>query len=117
MQKEKAPNKSLNVRRFLKLAVIALSLLGIAHVSAVTSNTWAADEDFHFTILHTNDLHSHAESFSERGKLVGGMARLGHLIHSIKNATPNTIVIDAGDMFQGTPLFTHYHGEVEVSLL
>lgn len=48
---------------------------------------------------------------------MGGMARLGHLIHSIKNATPNTIVIDAGDMFQGTPLFTHYHGEVEVSLL
>lgn len=117
MQKEKAPTNNLKVRRFLKLAVIALSLLGVAHVSALTSDTRAADEALHFTILHTNDLHSHAEPFSERGRVVGGLARLGHLIHSIKSNTPNTVVIDAGDMFQGTPLFTHYHGEVEVSLL
>lgn len=117
MQNEKAPTNSLNVRRFLKLAVIALSLLGIVQVSALTSDTRAADGDFHFTILHTNDLHSHAEPFSERGKTVGGLARLGSLIRSIKSNTPNTVVIDAGDMFQGTPLFTHYHGEVEVSLL
>lgn len=85
------------------------------HVS--TAVTPASNEAFHFTILHTNDLHSHAESFSERGRIVGGLARLGHLIHSIRANTPNTVVIDAGDMFQGTPLFTHYHGEVEVSLL
>jgi 5'-nucleotidase len=117
MQKEKAPTNNLKVRRFLKLAVIALSLLGVAHVSALTSDTRAADEALHFTILHTNDLHSHAEPFSERGRVVGGLARLGHLIHSIKSNTPNTVVIDAGDIFQGTPLFTHYHGEVEVSLL
>lgn len=117
MQKEKAPTNNLKVRRFLKLAVITLSLLGVAHVSALTSDTRAADEALHFTILHTNDLHSHAEPFSERGRVVGGLARLGHLIHSIKSNTPNTVVIDAGDMFQGTPLFTHYHGEVEVSLL
>jgi len=84
---------------------------------AVTSDTRAADEELHFTILHTNDLHSHAEPFTERGRTVGGLARLGHLIHSIKANTPNTVVIDAGDIFQGTPLFTHYHGEVEVSLL
>lgn len=117
MQNDKDPNNNLKVRRFLKLALIALSLLVIAHVSAVTSVTRAADEQLHFTILHTNDLHSHAEPFLERGRMVGGMARLGHLIHSIKANTPNTVVIDAGDMFQGTPLFTHYHGDVEVSLL
>lgn len=117
MQNDKDPKRILNVRRFLKLAIIALSLLAVAHVSAITSDTRAADEDLHFTILHTNDLHSHAEPFSERGRIVGGMARLGHLIHSIKGNTPNTVVVDAGDMFQGTPLFTHYHGEVEVSLL
>ncbi|HEY9784047.1 MAG TPA: 5'-nucleotidase C-terminal domain-containing protein, partial [Candidatus Obscuribacterales bacterium] len=45
------------------------------------------------------------------------LARLGHLIRSIRAKDPNTLVIDAGDMFQGTPLFTHYHGEVEVNLL
>ncbi|MCC6979492.1 MAG: bifunctional metallophosphatase/5'-nucleotidase [Candidatus Melainabacteria bacterium] len=117
MQNDKDPKNNLKVRPFLKLALIALSLLVIAHVSAVTSVTRAADEELHFTILHTNDLHSHAEPFSERGRIVGGMARLGHLIHSIKANTPNTVVIDAGDMFQGTPLFTHYHGDVEVSLL
>lgn len=73
--------------------------------------------DLTFTILHTNDLHSHDESFSEHNQPVGGIARIAQLIRSIKARTPNTIVIDAGDIFQGTPLFSLYKGEVEVELL
>lgn len=77
----------------------------------------ADNNDFRFTILHTNDLHAHAESFVDRNRLVGGLPRIGHLIRSIRADNPQTVVIDAGDIFQGTPLYTRYHGEVEVNLL
>ncbi len=69
------------------------------------------------TILHTNDLHAHDESFRERGNLIGGLARIGHLIGTIRKNTPNVLAIDAGDIFQGTPYFKFYHGAVEVGLL
>lgn len=45
------------------------------------------------------------------------MARIAHLIRSIRRTTPNVLVVDAGDIFQGTPLFTLYKGAVEVELL
>ncbi|MBP9092823.1 5'-nucleotidase C-terminal domain-containing protein [bacterium] len=69
------------------------------------------------TILHTNDLHAHDQSFQDRGKLVGGMARLGHLIRQLRKEQKNVVVADAGDIFQGTPFFTYYLGEVEVAML
>jgi 5'-nucleotidase len=72
---------------------------------------------FQMTILHTNDLHSHDESFKERERTVGGLARIGHLIRLIRKQEPNTVVVDAGDIFQGTPIFTRYKGAVEVHLL
>jgi 5'-nucleotidase len=72
---------------------------------------------FTLTILHTNDLHSHAESFQDRDKLIGGLARLGEAVATFRKETPNAVVIDCGDIFQGTPLFTRYKGEVEVEIL
>ncbi|HEY9714257.1 MAG TPA: bifunctional UDP-sugar hydrolase/5'-nucleotidase [Chroococcales cyanobacterium] len=78
----------------------------------------APDGDLKLTILHTNDMHAHDEPFIERGKSVGGMDRIGHTIKLLKSKDPeHTIAVDAGDIFQGTPLFTKYKGEVEVSML
>lgn len=82
-----------------------------------TSNKPSGVPDLSLTILHTNDLHSHAEPFSERGRNIGGFARIAHVIRGIRKEKPETLVIDAGDIFQGTPLFTRYRGEVEVELL
>jgi 5'-nucleotidase/UDP-sugar diphosphatase len=73
--------------------------------------------DFQITILHTNDLHSHDLPFTEFGKSVGGLTRIGHLIRMIRKKEPNCLVVDAGDIFQGTPLFQKYRGEVEVHML
>lgn len=53
----------------------------------------------------------------ERGRSVGGMARIAHLIKAIKQSHKNAIAIDAGDFFQGTTLFQKYGGEVEISAL
>lgn len=70
-----------------------------------------------FTILHTNDLHAHDEPFVERGRQVGGVAKIAHLIRSIRAQNPNVLAIDAGDIFQGTSFFKFYHGAVEVEML
>lgn len=70
-----------------------------------------------FTILHTNDIHSHNDSFTEGGRVIGGMPRIAHLIKTVKKSNPNVLAIDAGDIFQGTPYFEEYHGKAEIECL
>jgi 5'-nucleotidase len=72
---------------------------------------------FKLTILHTNDIHAHDEPFLEKGHVVGGFPRIVHLIKTLSKTTPNSVVIDAGDIFQGTPYFSLYHGQIEVEML
>lgn len=83
--------------------------------SAISGST---PPGMHLTILHTNDLHAHDESFEERQRSIGGFPRIGHMLRLLRAKDPqHTLTIDAGDIFQGTPLFTKYHGEVEVNML
>ncbi len=74
----------------------------------------------HITILHTNDVHSHIDPFpashSQYANL-GGVARRAALVESIRNENPNTLLFDAGDIFQGTPYFNFYGGELEFKLM
>jgi 5'-nucleotidase len=67
------------------------------------------------TILHTNDQHSQIDPLppndSKAGK--GGVARRATLVKRIRKENPNTLLLDAGDAFQGTPYFNLYRGEVE----
>ena len=72
------------------------------------------------TILHTNDVHSHIDPFGpEDGRNAnrGGIARRASLIESVRNENPNTLLFDAGDIFQGTPYFNYYGGELEFRLM
>ncbi|APY09735.1 metallophosphatase [Seonamhaeicola sp. S2-3] len=72
------------------------------------------------TILHTNDVHSHIDPFGPndgRNANTGGVARRATLIESIRNENPNTLLLDAGDIFQGTPYFNYYGGELEFKLM
>ncbi len=72
------------------------------------------------TILHTNDVHSHIEPFGpEEGRNagLGGVARRASLIEQIRRENPNTLLLDAGDIFQGTPYFNFYGGELEFKLM
>lgn len=74
----------------------------------------------HITILHTNDTHSHIEPFSADHSQYpnkGGVARRYSLIQQIRNENPNTLLLDAGDIFQGTPFFNFYGGELEIKLM
>lgn len=48
---------------------------------------------------------------------MGGVARRARLIETIRNENPNTLLLDAGDIFQGTPYFNYYGGELEFKLM
>ncbi|EGV42382.1 bifunctional metallophosphatase/5'-nucleotidase [Bizionia argentinensis JUB59] len=72
------------------------------------------------TILHTNDVHSHIDPFGPddgRNPNQGGVARRASLIDSIRKENPHTLLLDAGDIFQGTPYFNYYGGELEFKLM
>ena len=68
------------------------------------------------TILHTNDTHSQIDPLPENDRQYpgkGGVARRATLVKRVRAENPNTLMIDAGDVFQGTPYFNFFKGEVE----
>ncbi|MDX6383593.1 MAG: 5-nucleotidase [Blastocatellia bacterium] len=68
------------------------------------------------TVLHTNDTHSQIDPILDNDKTYagkGGVARRATLVKRIRKENPNTLLIDAGDVCQGTPYFNFYRGEVE----
>lgn len=68
------------------------------------------------TILHTNDTHSQIDPLPDNDKTYpnkGGVARRATLVKRVRKENPNTLLLDAGDVFQGTPYFNFYKGEVE----
>ena len=68
------------------------------------------------TILHTNDTHSQIDPLPENDRQnpgTGGVARRATLVRRIRKENPHTLLIDAGDQFQGTPYFNFFRGEVE----
>jgi len=81
-----------------------------------------------FTILHTNDVHSrlaatppfgaecNAEHVSEN-KCLGGAARLAGAINAIRAEGGHTVLLDAGDQFQGSLFFTYYSGQAAAQVM
>lgn len=94
-------------------ALVALGSLGLQSFTSTSEVT-------QITILHTNDVHSHIDPFGpeDNGNAnQGGVARRASLIESIRHENPNTLLLDAGDIFQGTPYFNYYGGELEFKLM
>ncbi|MEO1411873.1 MAG: metallophosphatase [Bacteroidota bacterium] len=72
------------------------------------------------TILHTNDVHSRMEPFPMDGgrhQGMGGAARRAALIKQIRAEAEQVLLLDAGDIFQGTPYFNFFGGELEMKLM
>ncbi len=105
-------------REFLKgtIATSALVTLGGISLSSFTTKTKTKK----ITILHTNDTHSTIESFpADHPKYpnMGGVARRATAVSKIRQEEKNVILLDAGDIFQGTPYFNYYGGELEFKLM
>ncbi len=104
-------------RNFIKQTAAAGSLIGLGGLSMSNLST---SEKKHITILHTNDVHSHIEPFplnDPKYANQGGVARRLTVINKIRTENPNTLLLDAGDIFQGTPYFNFYGGELEFKLM
>ncbi|WP_433903421.1 bifunctional metallophosphatase/5'-nucleotidase [Sphingobacterium puteale] len=109
--------KSINRRTFIKQAggfSAALALGSLPFQAAAES------KKIKLTILHTNDVHSRIEPFPmDGGKYqgLGGVARRSTLINKIRKEEKNLLLLDAGDMFQGTPYFNLFGGKLELDLM
>ncbi|MEW7281302.1 metallophosphatase [Aquimarina sp. 2201CG1-2-11] len=98
--------------------------LGGASTLALTSGliapSFIGKQQCHITILHTNDTHSHIEPFQanhNRYANKGGVAKRATLIEKIRKENKNTLLLDAGDIFQGTPYFNYFEGALEFKLM
>lgn len=69
------------------------------------------------TILHSNDLHAHIDPTPIKGKTYGGYARHATLIKQTKAKERNVLVLNAGDVFQGTSFFNTYDGLADAVIL
>ena len=72
------------------------------------------------TILHTNDTHSNIEAFPPthaKYPNLGGVSRRYELIQKVRSEEENVLLLDAGDIFQGTPYFNRYGGLLEMKLM
>lgn len=106
----------INRREFLKKGGMAAAALGLGTVSAFAKR----DSVVQLTILHTNDVHSRIDPFpmdGSRNQGLGGVARRAALVKKIRAEQPNVLLLDAGDVFQGTPYFNLYGGELEFTIM
>ena len=72
------------------------------------------------TILHTNDTHSNIDPFpSNHAKYpnMGGVSKRYTLINKVREEEEHVLLLDAGDIFQGTPYFNKYGGILEMKLM
>jgi 5'-nucleotidase len=104
-------------RNFIKQVGVAATL---SMVGGLTLPSFIGKQQRHITILHTNDTHSQIEPFKPnhpRNPNQGGVARRATLIEQIRTENKNTLLLDAGDIFQGTPYFNYFGGELEFKLM
>ena len=104
-------------RNFIQKSTAATAFLTLGGLSL---QSFAEESTKKITILHTNDVHSHIEPFPSthyKYPNQGGVARRATLVEDIRKENPNTLLLDAGDIFQGTPYFNLYGGELEFKLM
>lgn len=97
---------------------------------AVAGSTWTAklgerfvnrfDDGPSITILYTNDTHSRIDPFPVNAREfagLGGIAKRSSLVNKIRLEEEHILLLDAGDVFQGTPWFNVYGGKVDFEMM
>jgi 5'-nucleotidase len=111
----------LSRRRFLQHAALgtagALVLPTLGAPTAWASSPVAAGR---LVILHTNDVHSRLEPFPNDGSRfagLGGAARRAALVERIRAEEEHVLLLDSGDIFQGTPYFNLFGGKADFEVM
>src|SRR5678815_5712829 len=97
-----------NRRDFLIRLAGSAAAMGLA---SLPFELFADDDTVKLVILHTNDVHSHIDPFPAnhpRWANMGGVVRRAALIRQIRQQEKNVLLLDVGDIFQGTPYFNLY---------
>ncbi len=105
----------LNRRNFIAQSALATG-------SFLVSSPWTDaaklfDVPSKLTVLHTNDMHSRIDPFpmdGSRNQGLAGVAGRAQLVKQIRSEEKHVLLLDAGDIFQGTPYFNIYKGEPEL---
>ena len=107
----------LNRRAFISKSVLGS---GLILAGGFPFESLAGQKPQQLTILHTNDVHSRLEPFlTDGGKFAGqgGVAARAALVTKIRSEEEHVLLLDAGDIFQGTPYFNLYKGEPEIKAM
>ncbi|GAB5555462.1 MAG: metallophosphatase [Saprospiraceae bacterium] len=104
-------------RNFIRQIGVGTALVGAGAFPSQLFGKPGVD-NIRLTILHTNDVHSRIEPF-EKGQNAGrgGAAKRASMIKQIRAEESHVLLLDAGDIFQGTPYFNFFGGELEFKLM
>jgi 5'-nucleotidase len=101
-------------RDFLRKSLVIGAATQFPHLWI--KNLQAQANQFRITILQTNDTHSRIDPFpmdGSRNQGLGGIARRATLVNQIRRQNPDNLLLDGGDVLQGTPYFNIYKGKIE----
>jgi len=106
-----------NRRTFLKQSILGGGALSLG---LIPKELFASGELTRLTVMHTNDMHCHLDPFPADhaeypGK--GGLVRIASLVNQCREENPNLSLLDAGDMFEGTPYFNYFKGDLIVKVI
>lgn len=105
-----------NRRAFIKTAITGSAILAMPFSAYPFSKKPAK----RVVLLHTNDVHSNIDPFPKnhvRYPGMGGFAQRAALINKIRSENEHILLLDSGDIFQGTPYFNYYGGNLELKLM
>lgn len=107
-----------------------MTRLMMTSVATLALMAGAAQADYTLHIVHINDLHSRVEPINKydstcgaednaEGKCFGGYARVATKIAELRAQLggENVLVLDAGDQYQGSLMYTTYKGDVEIEMM
>ncbi len=116
-----------------RLVVFAALAAGSAACTIETKYPALDTQDVRLTILHTSDIHSRLIKYrfnpgstdqglgldpdASRKFGVGGIDRMTYIVNRERQLAQRVIHLDAGDAFQGAPIYNLWHGEPEYRTL